>query len=67
MLERYHMQYRQLGRTDLKVSQIYRTLNLPKQNNQGEVSQQLDTTLSYGVSVFDITVLYLVLPVSKPI
>ena len=57
------MQYRQLGRTDLKVSQIcLGTMTWAEQNTQEEAFEQMDAALDYGVNFFDTAELYPVPP-----
>jgi aryl-alcohol dehydrogenase-like predicted oxidoreductase len=57
------MQYRQLGRTDLQVSQIcLGTMTWAEQNTQEEAFEQMDAALDYGVNFFDTAELYPVPP-----
>ena len=57
------MQYRQLGRTDLKVSKIcLGTMTWAEQNTQEEAFEQMDAALDYGVNFFDTAELYPVPP-----
>ena len=57
------MQYRQLGRINLKVSQIcLGTMIWAEQNTQDEAFAQIDATLDYGVNSFDTAELYPVPP-----
>ena len=61
------MQYRQLERTDLKVSQIcLGTMTWAEQNTQEEAFEQMDAALDYGVNFFDTAELYPVPPMPLP-
>ena len=57
------MQYHQLGRTNLQVSQIcLGTMTWAEQNTQEEAFEQMDAALDYGVNFFDTAELYPVPP-----
>ena len=53
------MEYRQLGKTDLKVSVIcLGTMTFGEQNSEAEGHQQLDYALERGVNFIDTAELY---------
>lgn len=57
------MRYRQLGQTDIEVSEIcLGTMTWGKQNNQAEAFEQLDYALDYGVNFIDTAEMYAVPP-----
>jgi aryl-alcohol dehydrogenase-like predicted oxidoreductase len=57
------MEYRQLGRTDVKVSVIcLGTMTFGEQNSESESHQQLDFAVDHGVSFFDTAELYAIPP-----
>ncbi len=57
------MDYRPLGRTDLKVSAIcLGTMTWGKQNTEAEAHEQMDYALSQGVNFWDTAELYPVIP-----
>ena len=48
------MQYRQLGRTDIKVSQItLGTMTWGEQNSEAEAHSQLDLAVERGINLID--------------
>ncbi|WP_445363274.1 NADP(H)-dependent aldo-keto reductase [Microbulbifer sp. ANSA003] len=57
------MEYRQLGTTNLKVSQIcLGTMTYGEQNNEAESAEQLDYAISQGVNFIDCAEMYPVPP-----
>jgi aryl-alcohol dehydrogenase-like predicted oxidoreductase len=57
------MQYRKLGRTDLKVSAIcLGTMTWGEQNNEADAHQQMDYAFDQGVNFFDAAEMYPVPP-----
>ena len=57
------MNYRKLGRTDLKVSEIcLGTMTWGEQNTEAEGHEQMDYALSEGVNFFDTSEMYAVPP-----
>lgn len=57
------MEYRQLGRTDLKVSKVcLGTMTYGEQNTEAEAHEQMDYALSRGVNFFDAAEMYPVPP-----
>ena len=57
------MPYRQLGKTDLKVSEIgLGTMTFGEQNSTGEGHQQLDMALDHGVNFIDTAEMYSIPP-----
>ena len=57
------MEYRQLGRTDLKVSAIcLGTMTWGEQNTEAEGHEQMDYALAQGVNFFDTAELYSIPP-----
>ncbi|WP_444942794.1 NADP(H)-dependent aldo-keto reductase [Microbulbifer sp. ZKSA006] len=57
------MEYRQLGTTDLKVSQIcLGTMTYGEQNSEAEAAEQLDYALAQGVNFIDCAEMYPVPP-----
>jgi len=57
------MQYRQLGRTDLKISEItLGTMTWGEQNAEAEAHAQIDMALDYGVNMIDAAEMYPVPP-----
>ena len=57
------MQYRQLGRTDLKVSKIcLGTMTFGEQNTEAQAHEQLDIALGAGVNFIDTAEMYPVAP-----
>jgi aryl-alcohol dehydrogenase-like predicted oxidoreductase len=55
------MEYRQLGRTDLKVSKIcLGTMTFGQQNTEGEAHEQMDYAIEQGINIFDTAELYAV-------
>ncbi|WP_332681162.1 aldo/keto reductase [Bosea sp. (in: a-proteobacteria)] len=57
------MEYRQLGRTDLKVSAIcLGTMTWGQQNSEAEGHEQMDYALAQGVNFFDTAELYSIPP-----
>ncbi len=57
------MEYRQLGRTDLKVSAIcLGTMTWGEQNTEAEGHEQMDYALAQGVNFFDTAELYAIPP-----
>jgi aryl-alcohol dehydrogenase-like predicted oxidoreductase len=57
------MEYRQLGRTDLKVSVIgMGTMTFGEQNSEAEAHEQLDYAVAQGVNLFDTAEMYPVPP-----
>ncbi|MCO1333638.1 NADP(H)-dependent aldo-keto reductase [Microbulbifer sp. OS29] len=57
------MEYRQLGTSDLKVSQIcLGTMTYGEQNSEAEAAQQLDYALAQGVNFIDCAEMYPVPP-----
>lgn len=57
------MQYRTLGRTNIKVSELcLGTMTWGTQNNQNEAFEQLDMALDYGVNFIDTAEMYAVPP-----
>ncbi len=53
------MEYRQLGRTDLKVSEIcLGTMTWGSQNSEAEGHAQIDAALDYGVNFIDTAEMY---------
>ncbi|WP_332699060.1 aldo/keto reductase [Bosea sp. (in: a-proteobacteria)] len=57
------MEYRQLGRTDLKVSAIcLGTMTWGQQNSEAEGHEQMDYALAEGVNFFDTAELYSIPP-----
>lgn len=57
------MEYRTLGRTDLKVSAIcLGTMTWGEQNNLDEALEQMDFALANGVNFFDTAEMYPVPP-----
>jgi aryl-alcohol dehydrogenase-like predicted oxidoreductase len=60
------MQYRRLGRTDLKVSLIcLGTMTWGQQNSEAEAHEQLDYALAQGINFIDTAEMYPVPPVAK--
>jgi len=60
------MEYRQLGKTDLKVSAIcLGTMTFGQQNTEAEAHQQLDTALAAGVNFIDTAEMYPVPPMAE--
>src|SRR5688572_3223292 len=60
------MEYRQLGKTDIKVSAIcLGTMTWGQQNNEAEAHQQLDYALSQGVNFVDTAEMYPVPPMGE--
>src|SRR5262245_56945109 len=57
------MEYRKLGRTDLKVSAIcLATMTWGEQNTEADAHQQMDYSLEHGVNFFDAAEMYPVPP-----
>lgn len=57
------MEYRQLGRSDLKVSLIgLGTMTWGRQNTQDEGFEQMDYALDQGVNFFDTAEMYAIPP-----
>jgi aryl-alcohol dehydrogenase-like predicted oxidoreductase len=57
------MEYRQLGRTDVKVSALcLGTMTWGEQNSEAEAHQQMDLALSQGINFFDAAEMYPVAP-----
>jgi aryl-alcohol dehydrogenase-like predicted oxidoreductase len=57
------MQYRQLGRTDLKISEItLGTMTWGEQNAEAEAHAQIDMALDHGVNMIDAAEMYPVPP-----
>lgn len=57
------MEYRELGQTNLKVSQItLGTMTWGEQNNEPEAHAQIDMALEYGVNLIDVAEMYPVPP-----
>ncbi len=57
------MQYRRLGRSDIKVSVLcLGTMTFGEQNSEPEAHQQLDMTLAAGINFFDAAEIYPVPP-----
>ena len=57
------MLYRQLGKTDIKVSVIcLGTMTFAEQNSEAEGHQQMDYALDHGVNFFDTAELYAIPP-----
>jgi aryl-alcohol dehydrogenase-like predicted oxidoreductase len=53
------MQYRQLGRTDLKISEItLGTMTWGEQNTEAEAHAQIDMALDHGVNMIDAAEMY---------
>lgn len=60
------MQYRQLGRTDLKVSAIgLGTMTWGKQNSQQDGFEQMDYALECGINFFDTAEMYAIPPTAQ--
>jgi aryl-alcohol dehydrogenase-like predicted oxidoreductase len=60
------MDYRQLGRTDLKVSAIcLGTMTWGQQNTEAEGHEQMDYALAQGINVFDTAELYSIPPMRE--
>ena len=60
------MQYRQLGRTDLKVSKIcLGTMTFGEQNTEEQAHEQLDMALAAGVNFIDTAEMYPVAPCAE--
>ncbi|MEM5501871.1 aldo/keto reductase [Ahrensia kielensis] len=58
------MKYNQLGRTDIKVSEIcLGTMTWGEQNTESEGHEQMDYAVSEGVNFFDTAELYPVVPI----
>jgi aryl-alcohol dehydrogenase-like predicted oxidoreductase len=57
------MQYRQLGRTDIKISEItLGTMTWGEQNTEAEAHAQIDMALAHGVNMIDAAEMYPVPP-----
>jgi aryl-alcohol dehydrogenase-like predicted oxidoreductase len=57
------MEYRQLGRTDLKVSKLcLGTMTFGEQNTEAEAHEQMDFALASGINFFDAAEMYPVPP-----
>ena len=57
------MQYRQLGRTDIKISEItLGTMTWGEQNTEAEAHSQIDMALAHGVTMIDAAEMYPVPP-----
>lgn len=57
------MEYRQLGRTDLKVSKIcLGTMTWGEQNSEAEAHEQMDYAAEKGINFFDVAEMYPVPP-----
>lgn len=60
------MEYRKLGRTDLKISAIgLGTMTWGKQNTQQEGFEQMDYALDYGINFFDTAEMYAIPPTQQ--
>lgn len=57
------MQYRQLGRTDVKVSSLcLGTMTWGEQNSQAEAFAQIERAKAYGINFMDVAEMYPVPP-----
>ena len=60
------MEYRQLGKTDIKVSALcLGTMTWGEQNTQDEGFAQMDMAVDHGVNFFDTAELYPVPPMAE--
>ena len=60
------MEYRQLGRTDLRVSAIcLGTMTWGRQNTEAEAHEQMDYALDQGINFFDTAEMYAVPPTAE--